>query len=90
MILDIRNANSNFESEQSERPDLDQKSAPKHAGFASPPQDRGWVRVPGDEPQLYRVHAMSRTHPKWLIFRGVLSASCGETGPIGMVLFAPV
>lgn len=50
MILDIRNANGNSKSERSERPDLDQESAPKHAGFASPPPRRGWVRVPGGEP----------------------------------------
>lgn len=31
MILDIRNANGNFGSDRSERPDLDQESAPKQA-----------------------------------------------------------
>lgn len=51
MILDIRNANRTSRTERSEHPDLDQEStAPKHAGFASRRQDRGWVPIPGDEP----------------------------------------
>lgn len=65
MILDIRNANRNFEAERSERPDFDQESAaPKHAGFAGPRQDRSRVLLPGDEPHYigFMHWAASATH----------------------------
>ena len=68
MILDIRNANRTSRTERSEHPDLDQEStAPKHAGFASRRQDRGWTtdaRFAVALPQNERLGTRSFTPPR--------------------------